>query len=130
MVILTNENIYHRSRSLFCSLNKATNRTVADNKEVVKKLNFFPDKPVYNDFIFFVGDGDLLIITADHGCDPGFPGTDHTREYVPLLVFSKQARQGVDLSTRSSFADVGKTIADLFGLDAPIDGASMAEEIF
>ena len=53
--ILTNENIYHRSCSLFCSLNKATNRTVADNRKVVKKLNFFPDKPVYNDFIFFVG---------------------------------------------------------------------------
>ena len=74
-------------------------------------------------------DSDLLVITADHGCDPGFPGTDHTREYVPLLVFGKQARQNIDLSTRSSFADVGKTIADLFGLDAPIDGVSMVEEI-
>ena len=74
-------------------------------------------------------DSDILIITADHGCDPGFPGTDHTREYVPLLVFSNQARQGADLGTRSSFADVGKTIADLFGLDAPINGVSMVEEI-
>ncbi len=59
---------------------------------------------------------DLVIITADHGNDPTYPGTDHTREYAPLLVFGKGARRGVDLGTRSSLADIGYTIAANFGL--------------
>ena len=61
-------------------------------------------------------DGDLLIITADHGNDPTFPGSDHTREYVPLVVYGKRARAGLNLGTRESLADVGQTIADNFGL--------------
>ena len=59
---------------------------------------------------------DLLIITADHGCDPTTPGTDHTREYVPLLVWSKRIRSPVPLGVRSSFADVGATVAENFQL--------------
>jgi phosphopentomutase len=59
---------------------------------------------------------DVFIIAADHGNDPTFPGTDHTREYSPLLVFGKSARAGVDLGIRSSLADIGQTIADNFGL--------------
>jgi phosphopentomutase len=59
---------------------------------------------------------DLMIITADHGNDPTFPGTDHTREYAPLIVYGKSARHGVDLGTRSSLADIGQTIAENFGL--------------
>lgn len=59
---------------------------------------------------------DLLIITADHGNDPTFKGNDHTREYVPLLVYGKTAKQGVDLGTRSSLADIGQTVVDNFGL--------------
>lgn len=61
--------------------------------------------------------GDLLIITADHGNDPTFPGTDHTREYVPLLVYEKGGENGVDLGTRATFADVGASVADFFGVD-------------
>ena len=61
-------------------------------------------------------DGDLMIITADHGNDPTFPGSDHTREYAPLLVYGKKARQGVDLGTRKSLSDIGQTVADNFGL--------------
>jgi phosphopentomutase len=61
-------------------------------------------------------DGDLMIITADHGNDPTFPGSDHTREYAPLLVFGKTARPGVDLGTRGSLADIGQTVAENFGL--------------
>jgi phosphopentomutase len=61
-------------------------------------------------------DGDLMIITADHGNDPTFPGTDHTREYAPLLVYGKSARPGVNLGTRASLADIGQTIAENFGL--------------
>ncbi len=66
-----------------------------------------------------MGNGDLLIITADHGCDPTTPGTDHTREYVPLLAWSPQMRRGIDLKIRVSFADVGATIAEAFSLAAP-----------
>jgi phosphopentomutase len=61
-------------------------------------------------------DGDLLVLTADHGNDPTFRGTDHTREYVPLLTFGRRARAGVALGTRSSLADIGQTVADNFGL--------------
>src|SRR5436305_4946521 len=61
-------------------------------------------------------DGDLLMITADHGNDPTYPGTDHTREYAPLIVYGKKARAGVDLGTRESLSDIGQTIADNFGL--------------
>ncbi|HXQ72480.1 MAG TPA: phosphopentomutase [Pyrinomonadaceae bacterium] len=61
-------------------------------------------------------DDDLMMITADHGNDPTFPGSDHTREYAPLLVFSKSALPGINLGTRSSLADIGQTIAENFGL--------------
>ena len=60
---------------------------------------------------------DLVMITADHGNDPTYPGTDHTREYAPLIVYGKSAKQGVNLGTRNSLADIGKTIADIFGID-------------
>jgi phosphopentomutase len=59
---------------------------------------------------------DLMILTADHGNDPTFPGTDHTREYAPLLVYGKSARAGVNLGTRGSLADIGQTVAENFGL--------------
>src|SRR5256712_6274377 len=59
---------------------------------------------------------DLVIITADHGNDPTYPGTDHTREYAPLLGFGKVAKAGINLGSRSSLADIGRTIADNFGL--------------
>lgn len=61
-------------------------------------------------------DGDLLILTADHGNDPTAPGSDHTREYAPLLVYGKSAKP-VDLGTRESLADIGQTIAENFGLE-------------
>lgn len=59
---------------------------------------------------------DLLVLTADHGNDPTKEGSDHTREYAPLLVFGKDAKNGVDLGTRESLADIGATVADNFGL--------------
>jgi phosphopentomutase len=61
-------------------------------------------------------DRDLLILTADHGNDPTYRGTDHTREYVPLLVYGPRARAGVNLGDRASLSDIGQTIADNFGL--------------
>ncbi|MBX3288798.1 MAG: phosphopentomutase [Acidobacteria bacterium] len=63
-----------------------------------------------------LNEDDLLIITADHGNDPTFRGTDHTREYVPLLVYGKNAKPGVDLGIRGSLADIGQTTAENFGL--------------
>ncbi|MFN2492330.1 MAG: phosphopentomutase [Pyrinomonadaceae bacterium] len=63
-----------------------------------------------------MGQEDLMIITADHGNDPTFPGTDHTREYAPLLVYGKNARPGVNLGSRASLADIGQTVAENFGL--------------
>jgi phosphopentomutase len=59
--------------------------------------------------------GDAAICTADHGCDPTVPGTDHTREYVPLLVFGPQVQAGVDLGLRGSLSDIGQTVAANFG---------------
>jgi phosphopentomutase len=59
---------------------------------------------------------DVMMITADHGNDPTFHGTDHTREYAPLLVYGKSARPGINLGTRDSLADIGQTIADNFKL--------------
>ena len=76
-----------------------------------------------------VHEGDILVITADHGCDPTFPGTDHTREYVPLLVYGKFLKAGINLGVRQSFADLAATIADLLGLPAPRWGKSFKELI-
>lgn len=67
---------------------------------------------------------DLLIITADHGNDPVHAGTDHTREYVPLLVYSKQFNEGNELPVRKTFADIGATIADNFQVKMPKYGKS------
>ncbi|RKD25635.1 phosphopentomutase [Ammoniphilus oxalaticus] len=72
---------------------------------------------------------DLLIITADHGNDPTHHGTDHTREYVPLLVYYPGLAQGMNLGVRETFADVGATIADNFQLQPPKWGRSFLAEI-
>jgi phosphopentomutase len=61
-------------------------------------------------------DSDLMMITSDHGNDPTFPGSDHTREYAPLLVYGKHSRGGVNLGIRSSLSDIGQTIAEVFGV--------------
>lgn len=69
-------------------------------------------------------DDDLIIITADHGNDPTFKGTDHTREYVPLLVYSKRFKKTGDLGLRETFADIAATIAENFRVPAPANGTS------
>lgn len=68
-------------------------------------------------------DDDILILTADHGCDPTFPGTDHTREYIPLIAYGKKIKP-TNLAIRDSFADIAQTIADLFKLDNNLSGTS------
>jgi phosphopentomutase len=75
-----------------------------------------------------LNDDDLLIMTADHGNDPTYPGSDHTREYVPLLVYGKSAVAGVNLGTRQSLSDIGQTIAENFGVRLA-DGLSFLQDI-
>ncbi len=69
-------------------------------------------------------EGDLLIITADHGCDPTTPSTDHSREHVPLLVYGRNIKQDVNLGTRKTFADLASTIAETFGIENDFPGES------
>ena len=72
----------------------------------------------------------MLIITADHGCDPATPSTDHSREYTPMIAYGKKIKQGVNLGTRDSFADIGATILEWFDLPTnEIFGKSFLEEI-
>jgi phosphopentomutase len=74
-------------------------------------------------------EGDLLVITADHGNDPVTPSTDHSREYVPLLCSSPVRTRGVNLGTRKSFADVGMTAAEFFGVSGKLSGTSFLREL-
>ena len=80
-------------------------------------------------FLPTLGEDDLVMITADHGCDPGYTATtDHTREYVPLLVLGKKVKP-VNLGTRDSFADIAATVAELLGVEFDTPGQSFAGDI-
>lgn len=72
---------------------------------------------------------DILMITADHGCDPGFKGTDHSRECVPFLAYGEQVKKGVNMGTRKTFSDIAATILDIFGIDSRLDGTSFKDVI-
>ena len=74
-------------------------------------------------------DTDMLIITADHGNDPTYTGTDHTREYIPVLVYGKQIKQNVNLGTRNTFSDISATILDILNLPKLENGISFKNEI-
>ena len=77
-----------------------------------------------------LGEEDLLIITADHGCDPATPSTDHSREYTPMIAYGKKVKTGVNLGTRESFADIGATVLEWFDLSSDaIYGKSFLKEI-
>ncbi len=76
-----------------------------------------------------MGEEDLLIVTADHGCDPTFPGTDHTREHIPLLVWHKKMTQLVDLGTRPTYADIAATCAQWLGLSERFGATSFADQL-
>ena len=75
-----------------------------------------------------MGDEDILILTADHGCDPCHTGTDHTREHTPLLVWGKGLRSGVNLGTRATFADISATVLDFFGVANTLKGETFLDE--
>lgn len=81
------------------------------------------------EFMSKMREDDVLMITADHGCDPGAPGTDHTREYVPLLIYGQHVRAGVNLGTYPTFAMIGATISDMFGCDLKTKGESLLPRI-
>ncbi len=84
-----------------------------DPKGYALALNRFDE--FLNDFIKNLRQEDLVMVTADHGCDPITTSTDHSREYVPLLAYGEKIKNGVNLGTGSSFADIGATIAENFG---------------
>ncbi len=79
-------------------------------------------------FLLKLGDDDLLMITADHGCDPATESTDHSREYTPLVMYSKDIKP-VSLGTRSSFSDIAATLAEIFGIKTVTPGESFAKNI-
>ena len=72
---------------------------------------------------------DLLFITADHGCDPSTPSTDHSREHVPMLAYGAKVKPGVNIGTRSTYADLAATVAEYLGVKAEIAGESFLKEI-
>lgn len=72
---------------------------------------------------------DILFITADHGCDPTTPSTDHSREYVPILVYGKRVKAGVDLGVRKTFADLGQTVSEYLDLGANFEAESFLSDI-
>lgn len=74
-------------------------------------------------------DEDLLIITADHGCDPTTESTDHSREYIPILVYGKNVKEGINIGVRKSFTDIGKTILDYLEIDNSLNGESFKDLI-
>lgn len=96
-----------------------------DAEGYAKALEYFDSR--LDDIFAALRVDDLLILTADHGNDPTFRGTDHTREFAPLLVYGKSAKPGVDLGTRDSLADIGQTIADNFGLALSAGTSFLAE---
>lgn len=98
-----------------------------DPEGYAKALSYFDQR--LPEIIDKLNDDDILMITADHGCDPVTPSTDHSREYIPLVIYGKKLREGVNLGTRNSFADIGATILDYFGLEVSIDGTSFLKDI-
>lgn len=73
-------------------------------------------------------EGDVLMITADHGCDPSTPSTDHSREHTPWIMYKYGQKKGYNLGTRSTFADIGATVLDYLGVKCQLDGQSVLEE--
>ncbi|MCL6584711.1 MAG: phosphopentomutase [bacterium] len=98
-----------------------------DPKGYAEALEFFDQR--LERLLAFLSPNDLLLITADHGCDPVTPSTDHSREYTPALAYTPFARAGVNLGTRSSFADIAKTIAQNFYVSELTKGVSFLNEI-
>ena len=74
-------------------------------------------------------DDDILIITADHGCDPVTPSTDHSREYIPILIYGKNIKENVNIGIRDTYADISATILDIYGFEKLPYGTSFKDMI-
>lgn len=98
-----------------------------DVEGYAKALEYFDER--LSNMESALHEDDILMITADHGCDPTFPGTDHTREYIPLLVYGKTLKQGVNLGTRGSFSDIGASIYEYLTGESWKSGESFLKEI-
>lgn len=92
-----------------------------------KALAYFDEK--VPELLAGLREDDLLMITADHGCDPATPSTDHSREYIPWVITGKQVKAGANLGTRPTFANIGATILEYFGIEPRITGESCLNEI-
>lgn len=92
-----------------------------------KALAYFDEK--LPELLAGLRDDDLLMITADHGCDPSTPSTDHSREYIPWVITGKQVKAGANLGTSPTFANIGATILEYFGVEPRITGKSSLNEI-
>lgn len=81
------------------------------------------------EFLSKMKSDDILIITADHGCDPSTPSTDHSREYTPMLIYGENIKQGVNLGTRETFADISATVLDFFNIKNNLSGTSFKMDV-
>ncbi|QNK42128.1 phosphopentomutase [Caproicibacter fermentans] len=98
-----------------------------DVEGYAKALSYFDRK--LPEIIQGLRPDDLLMITADHGCDPITPSTDHSREYIPWVIYGNAVRRGTNLGTLPTFADIGATILDYFGIAPKITGRSRLDQI-
>lgn len=92
-----------------------------------KALQDFDDR--IPEIISSMKEEDVLIITADHGCDPTTESTDHSREYIPILIYGKNIKSGVNIGVRECFCDIGKSILDLLNIENSLYGESFAKEV-
>lgn len=92
-----------------------------------KALEYFDSK--LPEIMKSMKDTDMLIITADHGNDPSTPSTDHSREYVPILIYGKNVKEDVNLGSRETYADISATILDILNLDKLENGKSFKNNI-
>lgn len=98
-----------------------------DVEGYAKALTYFDNR--LPELLAALGEEDILMITADHGCDPSTPSTDHSREYTPLVIAGKPVKAGVNLGTRKTFADIAATILDYLGVQGETAGESFLKEI-
>lgn len=98
-----------------------------DVEGYAKALSYFDSR--LNEILQELKEEDILMITADHGCDPSTPSTDHSREYTPLVLYGSKIKPGVNLGTRDSFSDIGATILEYLGVEGMIDGNSMLRKV-
>lgn len=98
-----------------------------DVEGYAKALEYFDSR--LPELMGAMGEGDILFITADHGCDPTFKGTDHTREYIPLLIAGQPVKAGVDLGVRKSFTDIAATVYEYLTGESWVCGTSFLQDI-